>query len=128
MRDKRQKQMPLSPPFRKDFHQAKELEAISRILDRHPAIHEMVFQDLCPDGSDKKNTGAEGMSAEQVLRAAIVKVLFGYSYRPLAFHIVDSDCLRAFCRIGFGKGFKKSALQQNIKSLSAETWSRSTGS
>ena len=122
MRDKRQKQMPLSPRFRKDFDQAKELEAISRILDQHPAIHEMVFQDLCPCAPDKQNTGAGGMSAEQVLRAAIVKVLFGYSYRPLAFHIVDSDCLRAFCRIGFGKGFKKSALQKNIKSLSAETW------
>ena len=122
MRDKRQKQMPLSPPFRKDFDQAKELEAISGILDRDPAIYEMVFQDLCPGASHKKNTGAGGMSAEQVLRAAIVKVLFGYTYRPLAFHMVDSDCLRAFCRIGFGKGFKKSALQQNIKSLSAETW------
>ena len=122
MRDKRQKQKLLSPPFRQDFDQAKELEAISRILDRHPPIHEMVFQDLCPCASDKQNIGAGGMSAEQVLRAAIVKALFGYSYRRLAFHIVDSDGLRAFCRIGFGKGFKKSALQQNIKSLSAETW------
>ena len=122
MRDKRQKQMLLSPPFRQDFEQAKELEAISRILDRHPAIYERVFQDLCPGAADKKNTGAGGMSAEQVLRAAIVKVLFGDSYRQLAFHIEDSDCLRTFCRIGFGKGFKKSALQQNIKSLSAKTW------
>ena len=41
MRDKRQKQMPLSPRFRKDFDQAKELEAISRILD----INEM---SVCP--------------------------------------------------------------------------------
>jgi len=122
MREKRQKQMPLSPTFRQDFDQARELKAISRILDQHPAIYELVYQDLCPYGPDVNDTGAEGMSAEQVVRAAIVKALFGYSYRQLAFHIVDSDCLRSFCLIGFGKGFKKSALQKNIKSLSGETW------
>ncbi len=122
MREKRQKQMPLSPAFRRDFDQAKELEAISQILDQHPAIYDQVYQDICPYGPKVNDTGAEGMSAEQVLRAAIVKALFGYSYRKLAFHIVDSGCLRSFCLIGFGKGFKKSALQKNIKSLSGETW------
>ena len=53
--------------------------------------------------------------------AAIVKDLFGYPYRQLAFHISDSACLRSFCLVGFGKGFKKSALQKNIKKLSAQT-------
>lgn len=122
MREKRQKQMLLSPTFRQDFDQARELSAISRILDRHPDIFESVHQDLSEYGPDVKATGALGMSAEQVLRAAIVKALFGYSYRQLAFHIVDSGCLRSFCLIGFGKGFKKSALQKNINSLSGETW------
>lgn len=122
MREKRQKQMLLSPAFRQDFDQARELSAISRILDLHPDIFESVHQDLSEYGPDMKATGAEGMSAEQVLRAAIVKALFGYSYRQLAFHIVDSGCLRSFCLIGFGKGFSKSALQKNIKSLSGETW------
>lgn len=121
MREIRQKQMPLSPSFCQDFEQAKELEAISRILDKHSVIYDLVYQDLCPSGSGVKNTGAEGMSAEQVLRAAIVKKLFGYPYRDLAFHIWDSACLRSFCLIGFGKGFKKSALQKNIKSLSPKT-------
>ncbi len=74
MREKRQKQMPLSLPFRRDFDQARELEAISRILDKHPAIYGAVYQDLCPYGVRVKNTGADGMSAEQVLRIAIVKV------------------------------------------------------
>jgi IS5 family transposase len=122
MREKKQKQMPLSVPFRRDFDQAKELEAISRILDQHPAIYEEVYQDLSEYGPEVKPTGAEGMSAEQVLRTAIVKTLFGYSYRHLAFHISDSACLRTFCQVGFGKRFKKSTLQKNIKSLSSETW------
>lgn len=122
MREKRQKQMPLLPAFRRDYDQARELLAISRILDQHPAIYDLVYQDLREYGPDTKPTGAEGMSAEQVSRAAIVKVLFGYSYRQLAFHMIDSDCLRAFCLIGFGKGFRKSTLQNNITALSGDTW------
>lgn len=63
------------------------------------------------------------MTAEQVLRAAIVKVLFGFTYRNLAFHIVDSQSIRRFCRIGIAdKGFKKSVLNRNIKALSEQTW------
>jgi IS5 family transposase len=63
------------------------------------------------------------MSADQVLRAAIVMRLFEFTYEELAFHISDSRCLQRFCRIGFAdKGFKKSALNANIKSLSDQTW------
>jgi len=63
------------------------------------------------------------MSAEQVLRAAIVKTLFCFTYKELAFHLVDSRSLRRFCLIGFSdKGFKKSVLNKNIKALSADTW------
>jgi IS5 family transposase len=63
------------------------------------------------------------MSAEQVLRAAIVKQMFGYSYELLPFHLMDSISLRAFCRIGIAdKGFKKSAIAKNIKRISPATW------
>ena len=63
------------------------------------------------------------MSADQVLRAAIVMRLFDFTYEQLAFHISDSRCLRRFCRIAFAdKGFKKSALNANIKSISEQTW------
>lgn len=47
MREKRQKQMPLIPAYRKDFDQARELSAINSILDRHPDIFELVYQDGC---------------------------------------------------------------------------------
>jgi IS5 family transposase len=41
----------------------------------------------------------------------------------LAFHLVDSQSLSWFCRIGIAdKGFKKSALNKNIKAVSASTW------
>ena len=122
MREKLQKQMPLMNPAT-DHDQAKELEAIDAILKRHPTICDLVYQDLCANRCIKTSSGARGMSAEQVLRAAIVKALFGFMYKELAFHLIDSRTLRRFCLIGFAdKGFKKSVLNKNIKALSADTW------
>lgn len=63
------------------------------------------------------------MSAEQVVRAAIIKQMFKFSYQDLAFHLADSVGLRRFCLVGIGdKGFKKSVLCKNIKALSPKTW------
>jgi IS5 family transposase len=121
MRKKNQKQMPLTPTT-VDHPHAMELELISRILDDIPTINELAWQDLTQN-VENFGTGAEGMSAEQVVRCAIVKQMEGYSYDELAFHIIDSSCYRSFCRIGIAhKGFKKSALCDNIKALSATTW------
>lgn len=110
-------------PQEMDHPQAKELEAISRILDSKSTIYDIVLQDISKhQRSDIKN-GARGMTAEQVIRAAIVKVLFGFTYNELAFHMVDSMSIRRFCCIGITeKGFKKSTLNKNIKALSADTW------
>ena len=107
-----------------DHPQAKELEIISRILDQETTIVEMVHQDLCRGGRLRK-TGACGMSAEQVLRAAVIKRMFGFSYELLPFHLADSISLRRFCRIGIAdKCFKKSAIAKNIKRISAATWEK----
>lgn len=121
MRKKHRKQIPLMAAPVEHPH-AKELEAMSQILDRNPIIYELALQDLCRGGSDRQ-VGAEGMTAEQVVRAAIIKQMTEYSYEDLAFHLVDSNCYRKFCRIGIGhRGYKKSALCSNIKALSPETW------
>jgi IS5 family transposase len=122
MREKQQKQIPLLEPV-SSHPQEKELEAISRIIDNTATISDYVLQDLNRGRIIKRRTGARGMSADQVLRAAIIMRLFEFTYPQLAFHIADSRCLRRFCRIGFAdKGFKKSALNANIKSLSEQTW------
>jgi len=121
MRKKTQKQMPLTITSI-DHPHAVELEGISQILDANPIIYDWVLQDLTRD-VPRTDTGAEGMSAEQVLRAAIIKQMEGYSYEELAFHLLDSVCYRGFCRIGIAdKGFQKSALCNNIKAISSETW------
>ena len=121
MRKNTQKQMPLTITSI-DHPHAVELEGISQILDANPIIYDWVLQDLTRDVM-RTDTGAEGMSAEQVLRVAIIKQMETYSYEDLAFHLLDSVCYRGFCRIGIAdKGFQKSALCNNIKAISSETW------
>ncbi len=121
MRKKNQKQMPLMITSI-DHPHAEELEGISQILDDNPIINEWVLQDLTRDVT-RTDTGAEGMSAEQVVRAAIIKQMESFSYEYLAFHLLDSVCYRGFCRIGIAdKGFQKSALCNNIKAITPETW------
>ena len=121
MRKKDRKQMPLMITGI-DHPHAEELKGISDILKENPIIYEWVLQDLTRDVTHT-DTGAEGMTAEQVVRAAIIKQMEGFSYEDLAFHLLDSLSYRRFCRIGFAhKGFQKSALCHNIKSISAETW------
>jgi IS5 family transposase len=122
MREKHQKQLPLMEPA-SDHPQEIELEIISKIIDDTPTICDYVLQDLNKGKIIKRRTGANGMSADQVLRAAIVIRLFDFTYKQLAFHTYDSRCLRRFCRIGIAdKGFKKSALNTNIKCISEQTW------
>lgn len=106
-----------------DHPQSQELEVISSIIDENPIICRRVLQDLNRGKSESQRAGAKGMSADQVLRCVVVKILFGFTYEELAFHIVDSHSLRWFCRIGLtDEGFKKSALNGNIKAISADTW------
>ena len=88
MRKKRQKQMPLMPT-EIDHPQAYELESISRIINRNPTICDHVMQDLSKGRPATAKSGASGMTAEQVLRAAIVKMLFGFTYQELAFHVIN---------------------------------------
>ena len=120
MRKKRRLQMPLLIPDI-DHPHAEELHRISEIVDCIPTISDMDWQYLTRNVEN--HAGPCGMSAEQVLRAVIVKALRGFTYEELAFHLVDSRCYRHFCRIGVAhEGFAKSTLHGAIKALSAETW------
>lgn len=127
MRKKSKKQMPLMPAAT-DHPQAVELENISRILDANPTICDLAMQDLCEVSKRVNRSGARGMTADQVVRAAIVKQMLNFTYKELAFHIVDSNSLRRFMRIGIAdKGFKKSVLNKNVKALSPQTWEAING-
>lgn len=99
---------------------SEELQKISEILDENPRVLDLVLHDLCD--SQAVRSGAGGMSAELVLRAAIVKQMYGHSYEHLSFVLVDSQSVRAFVRLPMGWNPPKSTLQRNIAKISASTW------
>jgi IS5 family transposase len=113
---KRQLPLPEAAPA---HTKVQELEMISAILDQNSSIYDLVAQYL---GIADKATGAEGMSAEQIVKAAIIKQIEGYSYEELAFHLADSKAYRNFCRLDFGKTYAKSTLNANIKAVTAGRW------
>src|SRR5215210_7894941 len=98
-----------------------DLKAISAVLDACPHMLAWVHEDL-GGASPRKLTGARGMTAEQVLRAAIVMQQNEWTYRELAIQCADSEMTRAFVRLDFGHYFSKSCLQENISKISAKTW------
>ena len=106
-----------------DLDHAKELKAMSRVLDDNPTVAELVLQDLRAVGnSPQSNRGVGGLSAEQVLRILVVKQMNGFSYRELAFHLADSRSYRTFCRLGItDKVPTKSSLNANLKALKPVT-------
>jgi IS5 family transposase len=99
---------------------SKELEAISEILDGHAEMLDRVYQDL--SGTRRVDTGRDGMSAEQVLRCAILKQYRSLTYEELEFHLQDSQSFRTFAKMRMGQDPSASTLQENIKALSVESW------
>lgn len=105
-----------------DVEHAKELQAISEILEQRPEIQELILQDLHLSSGAQADTGADGLSADQVLRALLIKQINGFSYQELAFHLADSSTYRTFCRFGItDPAPSRSCLAANIKALRAET-------
>ena len=120
MRQLSQEQFTLSGPVVNHRH-AQELEEVDRILRAKPDIAELVLQDL--ERHVRADEGREGMTAEQVLRAALLKQVNALTYDELAFHLLDSATYRAFCGLGvFDPTPSRSTLQRNIKTITEQTW------
>jgi len=119
MRQKLHPQLNLVPTVAKT-QIAKELEQMSRILDETPELLQVVFDDLVK--AKRTDTGRKGLTAEQVLRCAVLKQYRQLSYEELAFHLDDSAAFRRFARLEMGKYPRKSILQENIKTISEQSW------
>ena len=106
-----------------DHPLARELEGIDGILRCHnPGMALRVLQDL-QRSVLWVGEGREGMPAEQVLRAAILKQRNKWTYDELSFHLADSRTYRAFCGLGpFDDPPSRSTLQRNIKTITEDTW------
>jgi IS5 family transposase len=97
------------------------LQKISAILDLHPEIADWVHSDL---GKSECSRGSRGMSAESVVRAALLKQMQDLSYGELEYQVADSQSARAFIRVPDGRTYSDSALQTNIKAISLATWQK----
>lgn len=119
MREKRLDQMSIF--YTMPGHKvAKELSAISLIVDDNPEVLDLVYGDLVRDS--RTDTGRVGMTAEQVLRCTILKQYRNMTYDELSFHLEDSQAFRMFARLNPTQSFGGSTLQENIKSVSVGTW------
>ena len=98
----------------------KELEHMSLVLDANPEILDLAFADLT--GGRRTDTGRTGMTADQVLRCAVLKQLRELTYEELEFWLADSYSLRSFARLDQNQFPSTSTLQSNIKALREETW------
>ncbi|MBI5442461.1 MAG: ISNCY family transposase [Deltaproteobacteria bacterium] len=98
----------------------KQLEEASKILDANPEVLEAALRDLV--GSARPDHGRQGMTAEQVLRCAVLKQSQGLTYEDLEFHLGDSQAFRAFARLNVNQFPAHSALQENISSIKESTW------
>ncbi|HDL54240.1 MAG TPA: transposase, partial [Proteobacteria bacterium] len=76
---------------------AKELAAISLIVDDNPEVLDLVYGDLVRD--NRTDTGRTGMTAEQVLRCTILKQYRTMTYDELSYHLDDSLTFRTFARL-----------------------------
>ena len=98
----------------------RELKAISQWLDEHRALLSLAASDLRRHGIQE--TGRHGLSAEAVVRCALLKQYRQLSYEELAFHLEDSASFRAFARLPLSWSPRKSVLHKTISAISSTSW------
>lgn len=103
------------------FKPSKKLKKMSAVLDANPNMVVAVHADLTEHSTD---SGSHGMSAERVLRCAVLKQYKQYSYRELWERLRDGVSLRWFTRFYSDPIPHYTTLQKAIKSIKAETWTR----
>ncbi|MGK0171971.1 MAG: IS5 family transposase [Gammaproteobacteria bacterium] len=89
-----------------------ELRTMSQWLDAHREVLSWVLSDL--HGVEVNATSRRGLSAESVLRCALLKQHRQLSYEELAFYLCDSASFQAFARLPLNECPNKSALQRVV--------------
>ena len=125
MRKNVARQLPLVPS-RIDHVHARELVRMGEVLAKLPRAAALVTRDLLEGRS--RSSGRPGMTGDQVLRCVLVMQLSKMTFRQLAFHLIDSNTYRSFCRFGiYDRVPAHSTLHENIKRLKPETLERING-
>jgi len=95
------------------------LRKMDRVLSANPEIVDLIHADLTHNVSE---VGANGMSAEQVLRTAILRQMKQYNWRELADRIHDGISLRWFTRFYSADIPHFTTLQKAVAAISDESW------
>ena len=95
------------------------LRKMDRVLSENPEIVDLIHADLTGNASE---VGANGMSAEQVLRTAILRQMKQYSWRELADRLHDGISLRWFTRFYSAETPHFTTLQKAVTAISDESW------
>lgn len=101
--------------------QAEELQQIDAMLATMPELVDAVAKDI-----ETVATGEQVMTAEQCLRAFIIKDMNGYDYAALAVKLADSRGYERFCRTdALGEGPRKpETLKAYFEEVSPDTVER----
>src|SRR6266851_1493748 len=101
-------------------------EAVSRILDEHPKIvdlmHRALKQALSNCASQDSAGGRFEYTSDTVLRVLICQTIENCSLRAIIIRIDDSHYLRRFVRIYDGPMMDFTTLCKLKNSISPETW------
>lgn len=96
------------------------LRQISDFLDAHGELINAVHDDLVRT-LKRPQTGRQGLSAEQVLRAFVLWWIKDWPYRDLRERIADGYTLRQFTRLGSRAVPKPDAFQRSFSRLRPDT-------
>ncbi len=98
----------------------KKYDLLSDLLDANPDLLAAAHADWV-QWLSTSNTGREGYTSEQLLRALIVMFLEGKGYRGTVVLIENSEFLRHFVRLGIKSAMDFTFLNRAFSSLSATT-------
>lgn len=101
--------------------QAEELDEIDAVLIGTPELVDAVAKDI-----ETVVAGEQAMTADQCLRAFIIKDMNGYDYAALALKLADSRNYESFCRTdALDDGPRKpETLEAYLEKISRETVER----
>ncbi len=119
MRAPRACQLPLTFNLGDHEHLA-ELREIGEVFDANPEISGLAHAVLTR--GRRADRGRQALSAEQVVRAAVLYKMHNWSYRELEFELQFNEAYRSFCRLRWDQQPKKSTLNRDIKSITAGCW------
>ncbi len=121
MRTTRKLQLFLRPQ-KSDCRRSDELLEIDVILRKCPNIEKVYEQVLQDVSGGKKQTGAQGLSAEQIVKLGFLRIRYSSSYRYLEEQTEDSYAMRAFLNLGLGQKISRSTINNNLKKIGESTW------